>query len=94
VDEQKFQPLDMQDLINTLEAEGLLDTPEVQAGMLSLHEFMGDSGFDPESPEVYQAMLTTLSLVTSLAGMVGPVLALEWTGRFALRAYRDIQNRG
>lgn len=89
---QRYTGPDYQELI--AHSEGVLDDPEVTQGVLNLHEFLQGSGFDAESTEVYEAMLTTITLLSHLSSMMNPVVAMELTTRFALRAYRDLNARG
>ena len=71
-----------------------LDSAEITDSLLELHEMLADGGFDPESIETYKLMITVLTIITNLSIQHGPVMSMEWLGRIATRAYRDLKARG
>lgn len=73
----------------------LLDGDAVVQGLLAIHEYLGDSDLNPEDPQVYAAVVTTIRMIAGHVVNGGdPLGAMEALSRFALRGYRDIKARG
>lgn len=85
----------MDQAVKLADKDELLEGDAVVEGMLAVHEYLGDSGLNPEDPQVYAAVIATIRMIAGHAVNGGdPVGAMEAVSRFALRGYRDIKARG
>lgn len=85
----------MEEIVMGAIDEGLLEEEGIDEGMLAVHEFMAEAGLDPENPDVYTAVIATISMIAAHTYTGGdPVTAMEAVGRFACRAYQEIIARG
>jgi hypothetical protein len=88
--------IDFDAVVTELEETGHLDDPDITTDLLKMHGFMVDAGLSADSPDTYKVAIATISFIVNAANQndIGLETMIEWTGRLATRAYRDLTHHG